>query len=60
MGIPGLLPHFTDEKTGPGRRNDLSGIILVICFWGPFTYALRKCGTHIVPSYSVDHFKDVV
>lgn len=24
MAVPGLLPHFTDEETGPERGNDLS------------------------------------
>ena len=24
MDVPSLLPHFTDEETGPERGNDLS------------------------------------
>lgn len=60
MGVLGLLPHFTNEKTGPEKGNDLSRINFDYLFLGTLYISFRKCGTHFAPSYSVDHFKDVV
>lgn len=59
MGVLTRLPHFTDEETGPERGNDLSRINSDYLFLGTL-YLFRKHAAHIVPSYGVDHFEDVV
>ena len=60
MGVPSLLPHFTDEETGPERGNDLSRMDSGYLFLGTLYLSFRTCGTCFVPSYGADHFRDVV